>query len=78
MLTVKDLRNLLKELDDEQQVWVCLCGPEGAARFHQAVEAYEECASDVIDIRVPSPLRVIGAFQADEGGVLLVVGTPED
>jgi len=78
VLTVKDLRNLLKELDDEQPVWVCLCGPGDAARFHQAAEAYQECASDVIDIRVPSPLRVIGGFQADEGGVLLVVATQED
>jgi hypothetical protein len=74
-MTVKELRDLLEEVDDEQPVLACLCGLDDAAKLFEAAEANDE--GELMHVRVPSPLQVAGGFQNDEGGVMLFVYSPE-
>jgi hypothetical protein len=74
-VTVKEVRDLLDGLDDEQPVLACLCTLDDAAKLSEAAEAYEQ--GERVHIRVPSPRHVALGLQNDEGGVILFVYSTE-
>ena len=69
MLTVKKLRELLQGLEEEAPVLVAVVGAEDGHKLLAAAAAHQK--DEGINIRVPSPLRGVEAYQADDGSVLI-------
>jgi hypothetical protein len=76
MLTVKKLRELLEGLDDEAPVRVAVVGAEDGHKLLAAAAAHQN--DEGLNIRVPSPLQGVEAYQADDGGVVIFAVSQEE
>jgi hypothetical protein len=76
MLTVKKLRHLLEGLEDDAPVRVAVVGAEGGRKLLAVAEAHQE--EEGLNIRVPSPLLGVEAYQADDGSVVIFAVSQED
>ena len=69
MLTVKKLRELLEGLEEEAPVLVAVVGAEDGHKLLAAAAAHQK--DEGLNIRVPSPLQGVEAYQADDGSVVI-------
>jgi hypothetical protein len=76
MLTVKKLRHLLEGLEDDAPVRVAVVGAEDGHKLLAAAEAHQE--GEGMNIRVPSPLLGVEAYQADDGSVVIFAVSQEE
>jgi hypothetical protein len=76
MLTVKKLRHLLEGLEDDAPVRVAVVGAEDARKLLAAAEAHE--GGEGLNIRVPSPLLGVEAYQADDGSIVIFAVAQEE
>ena len=76
MLTVKKLRHLLEGLEEDAPVRVAVVGAEDAHKLLAAAEAHE--GEEGLNVRVPSPLQGVEAYQADDGSVVIFAVSQEE
>ena len=76
MLTVKKLRDLLEGLEDDAPVRVAVVGAEDGHKLLTEAEAHQE--GEGMNIRVPSPLQGVEAYQADDGSVVTFAVSQEE
>ena len=76
MLTVKKLRDLLDGLEDDAPVRVAVVGAEDGRKLLAAAEVHQE--GEGLNIRVPSPLLGVEAYQADDGSVVIFAVSQEE
>ena len=75
MLTVKRLRELLEGLEEEAPVLVAVVGAEDGHKLLAAAAAQQK--DEGLNIRVPSPLQGVEAYQADDGSVVIFAVSQE-
>ena len=76
MLTVKKLRDLLGGLEDDAPVRVAVVGAEDGHNLLAAAEAHQK--GEGLNIRVPSPLQGVEAYEADDGSVVIFAVSQDD
>jgi hypothetical protein len=76
MLTVKQLRMLLQDMEDQVPVRVALVSAEDGQKLLEAAAAHPNDES--IHIKVASAFPAVAAFESDDGGVLVLAFSPAD
>jgi hypothetical protein len=76
MLLVKKLRHLLEGLEDDAPVRVAVIGAADGHKLLAAAEAHQ--GDEGINIRVPSPLQCVEAYQADDGSIVIFAVSLEE
>ncbi len=76
MLTVKQLRILLEDLEDGTPVRVALVGAEDDRKLLEGASAHPNDES--INIKVPAALPAVAAVESEDGGVLVLAYSPEN
>jgi hypothetical protein len=76
MLTVKKLRELLEGLEEEAPVLVAVVGAADGHKLLAAAAAHQK--DEGFNIRVPSPLQGVEAYQADYGSVVIFAVSQEE